>query len=61
MNIEDLEAFAETAKDMNITAAARRMYISQQALSLKIQRLEKYYGTALFERKPHLHLTYAGE
>ena len=61
MNIEDLEAFVEASKDMNITAAAGRMYLSQQAMSLKIQRLEKYYGTELFERKPRLHLTYAGE
>ncbi len=61
MNIDDLEAFVEITKDMNMTAAAKRMYISQQTLSLKVQRLEKYYDTALFERKPHLHLTYAGE
>ena len=61
MNIDDLEAFVEITRDMNMTAAAKRMYISQQTLSLKVQRLEKYYDTALFERKPHLHLTYAGE
>ncbi len=61
MNIEDLEAFVEVGKDMNMTAAAKRMYTSQQNLSLKIQRLEKHFHTALFERKPHLHLTYAGE
>ncbi len=61
MNIEDLEAFVEIGKDMNMTAAAKRLYTSQQNLSLKIRRLEKYYNTALFERKPHLHLTYAGE
>ena len=61
MNIEYLEAFVEVGKDMNMTAAAKRMYTSQQNLSLKIRRLEKYYNTALFERKPHLHLTYAGE
>lgn len=61
MNINDLKAFLELTKDLNMTAAARRLYISQQALSLKIQKLERQYGVTLFERRPRLHLTLAGE
>ena len=61
MNIKNLEYFLEVARDCNMTAAAARLYISQQALSMQIQKLENYYGTTLFERHPRLRLTYAGE
>jgi len=61
MNLKSMEYFLEVAKDLNMTTAAQRLYISQQALSLQIQKLEQYYGTALFERQPKLQLTYAGQ
>ena len=61
MNLKSLEYFVEVSKDLNMTSAAQRLYISQQALSLQIQKLENYYGVALFERQPKLQLTYAGE
>ena len=61
MDINDLVCFIEITKDLNMTAAAKRLFISQQALSLKIQRLERQYGVQLFERHPKLKLTYAGE
>lgn len=61
MDISSLECFIEVIKDLNMTAASKRLYISQQALSLKIQRLEREYGVQLFERKPKLKLTYAGK
>lgn len=60
MNLKSLEYFVEVAKDLNMTSAAQRLYISQQALSLQVQKLEHYYGVALFERQPKLQLTYAG-
>ena len=60
MNLKSLEYFVEIAKDLNMTSAAQRLYISQQALSLQVQKLENYYGVALFERQPKLQLTYAG-
>ena len=61
MNLKSLEYFIEVAKDLNITTAAQRLYISQQALSSQIQKLESYYGVTLFERQPRLQLTYAGQ
>lgn len=61
MNVKYWESFLEVAKDLNMTSAAQRLYISQQALSLQIQRLELYYGVKLFERQPKLQLTYAGK
>ena len=61
MNLKSLEYFIEVANDLNITSAAQRLYISQQALSAQIQKLEQYYGVTLFERQPKMRLTYAGE
>lgn len=46
---------------MNFTRAAERLYISQQALSSHIKRLEEEYHVQLFARKPSLHLTLEGE
>jgi DNA-binding transcriptional LysR family regulator len=61
VNIKSLEYFVEVANDLNITTASQRLYISQQALSAQIQKLERYYGVTLFERQPKLQLTYAGQ
>lgn len=61
METNSLLYFAEAAKDLNFTKTAKRLFISQQNLSNHISRLENYYGVRLFERKPHLSLTYSGE
>ena len=61
MNLQQLEYFLVTAEEMNFTRAAERLYISQQALSSLIKRLEEEYDIILFKRKPVLHLTLAGE
>ena len=53
--------FTELVKDMNMTRTANRLFISQQTLSNHIQRLERYYGVSLFDRKPSLTLTFAGK
>ena len=61
MDITSLHYFRELTKDFNMTKTAARLYISPQTLSNHIQRLEQYYGTPLFSRKPALALTVAGE
>lgn len=61
METNSLLYFSEAAKDLNFTKTAKRLFISQQNLSNHISRLEAYYGVRLFERKPHLALTYSGE
>ena len=61
MNIRSIEYFLITAEEMNFTRAAERLYISQQALSSHIKRLEEEYHVQLFARKPSLHLTLEGE
>ena len=54
MELNSLYYFSELAKDLNMTRTAQRLYISQQTLSNHIARLEDYYGTRLFNRKPSL-------
>ena len=61
MDTLSLFYFSESAKDLNFTKTANRLYISQQNLSNHISRLEQMLGIALYERKPHLALTYAGK
>ena len=61
MNLISLYYFVEIARDKSISKAAKRMHITQQALSVHMQKLERYYETTLFERKPTFALTYTGE
>lgn len=53
--------FLMTVEEMSIGRAARRAFVTQQCVSDHIRRLEEEYGVQLFERKPALRLTGAGE
>lgn len=53
--------FTVVAETLNFTQAAQVLFISQQALSKHIKRLEDEYSSKLFERKPKLQLTAAGK
>jgi DNA-binding transcriptional LysR family regulator len=48
--LRHLRYFVAVAEDLNFSTAARRLYVSQQALSRTIQQLERQVGTKLFER-----------
>lgn len=61
MNLQSLYYFVELARELHVTHTAQKLYISQQNLSQHIQKLEQYYGVTLFNRKPKMTLTYAGE
>ncbi|MBQ3650843.1 MAG: LysR family transcriptional regulator [Clostridia bacterium] len=61
MNLRSLEYFLVVTEEMNFTRAAERLFITQQALSSHIQRLEAEYDAELFHRKPVLALTQKGE
>ena len=61
MNIISLKYFVELAKELHVTNTAQKLYISQQNLTQHLKRLEDHYGVILFNRKPKLSLTYAGE
>ncbi len=61
LNYRHLGYFRAVAHDGNLTRAARRMNLSQSALSVQIRSLEEQLGHALFERRGRqLHLTEAG-
>ncbi|MDD3253599.1 MAG: LysR family transcriptional regulator [Lachnospiraceae bacterium] len=62
MNNKDLEYVLVLAEEKNISSAAKRLFISQPALSLFLSRLEKSLNVTLFTRSTGgLILTYAGE
>ena len=61
MNLHHLRLFRAVAADGTLTGAARRLNLSQSALSTQIKALEASLGHALFERKGRsLVLTEAG-
>ena len=53
--------FLVAANEQNFTKAAKRLYISQQSLSMHIQSVEKELGTKLFYRTVPLKLTPSGK
>lgn len=62
MNLKEQTYVCVLAECGNITKAADRLYISQPALSIYINNLEKSLGTKLFERAgKRFVLTPAGE
>ncbi|MCI5801528.1 MAG: LysR family transcriptional regulator [Oscillospiraceae bacterium] len=62
MNIRQLEYFVAIAESGTISAAARKLKISQPPLSAQLRLLEEETGTLLVERGPRrLQLTEAGK
>ncbi len=61
LNFHHLRYFWAVAHDGSLTRAAKRLHVSQSALSVQIHRLEDTLGHALFERRgEQLVLTEAG-
>ncbi|MSQ18761.1 MAG: LysR family transcriptional regulator [Betaproteobacteria bacterium] len=52
MELYQLRAFATVAETGQLTRAARRLHLSQPALSAQIKALEEELGQVLFERTP---------
>ena len=62
MNLKHLRVFYYVAKDLNFTKAAQELFVTQPAVAMQIDALEKHYGIPLFSRrKRQLALTEAGE
>ena len=62
MNIKQAQYIQTIANEGSITAAAKKLYISQPSLSQMVRQVEKELGVALFDRTSlPLRLTYAGE
>lgn len=61
INYNHLRYFWAVAHDGNLTRTARRLNLTQSALSVQIRKLEERLGHPLFERRGRqLHLTEAG-
>lgn len=61
MDIDTIRLFGEVVSRSSITEAARRLYMSQQALSRKLAALEDEVGHQLINRTTPLTLTPAGK
>jgi DNA-binding transcriptional LysR family regulator len=52
MEIRELRAFTAVAEEGSFSAAARKLHLSQSALSQTIRSLERHLGVRLLERHP---------
>ena len=61
LDLTQVRAFVVTAEQLHFGRAAARLFLTQQALSKRIQRLEHSLGEPLFVRGPRgVELTEAG-
>ena len=62
MTLRHLKIYATVCKENSISLAAKKLYISQPAVSNTIKELENYYGTPLFDRiSKKIYLTESGK
>ena len=62
MDTDSFKYVIAIAEEKSISAAARKLYITQPALTKHINKLEKRLGTELFERNSSpVTITAAGE
>lgn len=62
MDLEQLKGFYFTARFRSFTAAAKKLYLTQPAISLKVKALEEEVGEKLIERvRRSIRLTAAGQ
>ena len=60
--LKPLRAFCQVARLGSVSRAAEALYLSQPAVTLQLQALEREYGTPLLERGGRrVNLTHAGE
>ncbi len=61
MNLKHLKVFYYVAKNLSFTKAARELFVTQPAVAMQIDALEKHFGIPLLTReKRQLALTEAG-
>lgn len=50
MTIKHLKIFLTVCEEESVTCAAKKLFMSQPAVSLALKEMEKHYGVKLFER-----------
>ena len=61
IEVHELQVFLVAAEDGNFSAAARKLHLSQPAISFQIQGLEQHLKVQLFQRmSKRIALTEAG-
>jgi DNA-binding transcriptional LysR family regulator len=62
MNLNQLHVFCTVADEKSLTRAAKKLHLSQPAVSGQVKAMESLYSLCLFERTNHgVELTSAGE
>ena len=62
MDVDQLRGLYWTAKLKSFTAAAKKLYLTQPAVSLQVKALERHVGGKLLERVGRtIRLTHTGE
>lgn len=62
MKFRHLVIFKSVCEEMNMTKAAKKLFMTQPSVSQAIRELEDHYQTRLFERLSRkLHLTHSGQ
>lgn len=61
MNFSNISYFLAIVEEGSISAAARKLYISQQALSEQLRKMEGEVGAPLLKRGKNFELTAAGQ
>ena len=61
MNFSNINYFLAIVEEGSISAAARKLYISQQALSEQLRKMEEEVGAPLLKRGKNSELTVAGQ
>lgn len=61
LNLKQLKVFYYVARHLSFTKAAEELFVTQPAVTMQIDALERHYGTRLFTReRKNLSLTEAG-
>ena len=61
MEFKQLEMFVAVAEERSVVRAAARVFRTQPAVTMAVQKLEQEFGSSLFDRRSRFELTAAGK
>jgi DNA-binding transcriptional LysR family regulator len=61
MEFKQLEMFVAVAEERSVVRAAAKVFRTQPAVSMAVQKLEQEFGSCLFDRTSRFELTAAGK